>query len=73
MIYGYSLGELTAVIAAGVFEMQDALQLPLGRGRRLRGAGRERDDGRAVLARPAAWTSTKSSGCACGSTPKGKA
>jgi len=29
MIFGYSLGELTAVIAAGVFEMQEALRLPL--------------------------------------------
>src|SRR5262245_35081368 len=29
MVYGYSLGELTAVIAAGVFEMQHALKLPL--------------------------------------------
>jgi [acyl-carrier-protein] S-malonyltransferase len=29
MVYGYSLGELAAVIAAGVFEMRDALQLPL--------------------------------------------
>ncbi|HEV3136613.1 MAG TPA: hypothetical protein VGZ26_01895 [Pirellulales bacterium] len=28
-IFGYSLGELTAVVAAGVFAMQDALQLPL--------------------------------------------
>jgi [acyl-carrier-protein] S-malonyltransferase len=29
MVYGYSLGELAAVIAAGVFEMRDALRLPL--------------------------------------------
>jgi len=29
MIYGYSLGELTAVVAAGIFELQDALKLPL--------------------------------------------
>jgi [acyl-carrier-protein] S-malonyltransferase len=29
MVYGYSLGELTAVVAAGVFEMQDGLRLPL--------------------------------------------
>ncbi len=29
MVFGYSLGELTAVIAAGVFEMQHALKLPL--------------------------------------------
>lgn len=29
MIYGYSLGELTAVCAAGVFDMQDALRIPL--------------------------------------------
>jgi len=29
MIYGYSLGELTAVVAAGVFKMADALSLPL--------------------------------------------
>jgi [acyl-carrier-protein] S-malonyltransferase len=29
MVYGYSLGELTAVIAAGVFELQHALRLPL--------------------------------------------
>jgi len=29
MVWGYSLGELTAVIAAGVFEMQHALKLPL--------------------------------------------
>jgi len=29
MVFGYSLGELTAVIAAGVFEMQHALRLPL--------------------------------------------
>jgi [acyl-carrier-protein] S-malonyltransferase len=28
-IFGYSLGELTAVVAAGVFEMQHALRLPL--------------------------------------------
>jgi [acyl-carrier-protein] S-malonyltransferase len=28
-IFGYSLGELTAVIAGGVFAMRDALQLPL--------------------------------------------
>jgi [acyl-carrier-protein] S-malonyltransferase len=29
MVFGYSLGELTAVIATGVFEMQHALRLPL--------------------------------------------
>jgi [acyl-carrier-protein] S-malonyltransferase len=29
MVYGYSLGELSAVVAAGVFEMQDGLRLPL--------------------------------------------
>lgn len=29
LVFGYSLGELTAVIAAGVFEMQHALKLPL--------------------------------------------
>jgi [acyl-carrier-protein] S-malonyltransferase len=29
MIYGYSLGELTAVIAAGVFPLEPALRLPL--------------------------------------------
>jgi [acyl-carrier-protein] S-malonyltransferase len=29
MVFGYSLGELTAVIASGVFEMQHALKLPL--------------------------------------------
>jgi [acyl-carrier-protein] S-malonyltransferase len=29
MIYGYSLGELTAVCAAGVFKVEDALKLPL--------------------------------------------
>ena len=29
MVYGYSLGELTAVAAAGVFKMEDALKLPL--------------------------------------------
>lgn len=29
MIYGYSLGELSAIIAAGVFEMAEALKLPL--------------------------------------------
>jgi [acyl-carrier-protein] S-malonyltransferase len=29
MVFGYSLGELTAVIAAGVFELQHALRLPL--------------------------------------------
>lgn len=29
MIYGYSLGELTAVCAAGVFDMDEALSLPL--------------------------------------------
>ena len=29
MVYGYSLGELTAICAAGVFEMADALRIPL--------------------------------------------
>ena len=29
MIYGYSLGELTAVCAAGVFDMERALRVPL--------------------------------------------
>lgn len=29
MVFGYSLGELTAIIAAGVFEMDSALRLPL--------------------------------------------
>jgi [acyl-carrier-protein] S-malonyltransferase len=29
MMFGYSLGELTAVIAGGVFELQHALKLPL--------------------------------------------
>jgi [acyl-carrier-protein] S-malonyltransferase len=29
MIYGYSLGELTAVCAAGVFDVEDALRIPL--------------------------------------------
>lgn len=29
MIYGYSLGELTAVCAAGVFDMESALRVPL--------------------------------------------
>jgi [acyl-carrier-protein] S-malonyltransferase len=29
MVFGYSLGELTAVIAAGVFELKHALKLPL--------------------------------------------
>lgn len=29
LMYGYSLGELTAVIAGGVFELEDALKLPL--------------------------------------------
>jgi [acyl-carrier-protein] S-malonyltransferase len=29
MMYGYSLGELTAVIAGGVFKMEHALRLPL--------------------------------------------
>jgi [acyl-carrier-protein] S-malonyltransferase len=29
MVYGYSLGELTAIIAAGVLEMKNALTIPL--------------------------------------------
>jgi [acyl-carrier-protein] S-malonyltransferase len=29
MIYGYSLGELTAICAAGVFKVQEALRIPL--------------------------------------------
>jgi [acyl-carrier-protein] S-malonyltransferase len=29
LAYGYSLGELTAVVASGLFAMQDALRLPL--------------------------------------------
>jgi [acyl-carrier-protein] S-malonyltransferase len=29
MMFGYSLGELTAVIAGGVFELEDTLRLPL--------------------------------------------
>ncbi len=29
LVFGYSLGELTALIASGVFEMQHALRLPL--------------------------------------------
>lgn len=29
MIYGYSLGELTALCAAGVFKVEDALKIPL--------------------------------------------
>jgi [acyl-carrier-protein] S-malonyltransferase len=29
MVYGYSLGELTAVCSAGVFKVEDALRLPL--------------------------------------------
>lgn len=29
MVYGYSLGELTAIVAAGVLEMKDALTIPL--------------------------------------------
>ena len=52
LAYGYSLGELSAVACGGVFDMAEVLSVPVAMADRLRGAGRKRDDGRPVFARP---------------------
>ena len=72
LAYGYSLGEVAALVAAGVIEMRHALRVPSVRGKRF--AELARDSTLGVLfcaARP--WTPTPSNGSACGSIWPGKA
>ena len=69
MVFGYSLGELTAVIAAGVFEMQHALKLPLAVAADCVALAENVTMG-VLFCAGRCWTSTKSSGSACTSTPR---
>ena len=50
--FGYSIGELSALVWSGVFTLEQLLPVPLGLASGLRRAGRRPDDGRPLHPRP---------------------
>ena len=71
--FGYSLGEIGALVASGVHGFANCAACAAGDGGRLHRAGPRCDARRAVLARPGARCRCGLTNSACGSTPRAKA